>query len=120
MAGGPLTTARSARRILPTLAVGGLLLAGCGGGDDKTTPTPAAERPSANLAPVKDYLLAHTTQLKTDVAALARGAEEYYAMAEASTFDYSKLLETRRGDVQKFVNGAQEAFADANPAYEQM
>jgi hypothetical protein len=115
-----LTTARFARRILPALAIGGVLLAGCGGSDDKTTPTPAAERPSANLAPVKDYLLEHTTQLKTDVAALRRHAEAYYGMAKATSFDYSKLLQTRRADVEKFVKGAQKGFADANPAYEQM
>ncbi len=116
-----MTTARFARRMMPAVAIGALLLAGCGGSDDdKTTPTPAAERPSADLQPVKDYLLEHTTQLKTDVATLRQEAEGYYAMAKATNFDYAKLLETRRADVRKFVKGAQQGFADANPAYEQM
>jgi hypothetical protein len=116
-----LTTARIARCILPAVAIGALLLAGCGSGnDDQTTPTPAAERPSADLQPVKDYLLEHTTQLKTDVGTLRKEAEDYYAMAKEANFDYSKLLETRRADVEKFVKGAQKGFADANPAYEQM
>ena len=68
-----MTTARFARRMMPAVAIGALLLTGCGGSDDdKTTPTPAAERPSADLQPVKDYLLEHTTKLKTDVATLRR------------------------------------------------
>jgi hypothetical protein len=107
--------------MMPALAIGALLLAGCGSSnDDKATPTPAAEKPSANLAPIKDYLLEHTTKLKTDTATLRQEAEDYYAMAKEANFDYSKLLETRRADVQKFVKGAQQGFADANPAYEQM
>jgi hypothetical protein len=107
--------------MMPAFALGALLFAGCGSGnDDTTTPTPAAERPSANLQPIKDYLLDHTTQLKTDVAALRKGAEDYYAMAKAADFDYAKLLETRRADVEKLVETAQKSFADANPAYEQM
>jgi hypothetical protein len=116
-----LTTARFARRLLPALAAGALIFAGCGGGgDDKTTPTPAAERPSSDLGPVKDYLLEHTTQLKTDVAEMRKGAESYYAMAKEADFDYAKLLQTRREDVSRFVEGAQKGFAEANPAYEQM
>jgi hypothetical protein len=107
--------------MMPGLVIGALLLAGCGSSnDDKTTPTPAAERPSADLQPVKDYLLEHTAKLKTDVATLRQGAEDYYAMAKEANFDYSKLLETRRADVEKFVEGAQQGFGDANPAYEQM
>jgi hypothetical protein len=107
--------------MMPALAIGALLLAGCGSSnDDKTTPTPAAAQPSANLAPIKHYLLEHTTKLKTDTATLRQEAEAYYAMAKEANFDYSKLLETRRADVQKFIKGAQQGFANANPAYEQM
>jgi hypothetical protein len=116
-----LTTARFARRMMPALATGALLLAGCGSSDDDTaTPTPAAERPTPNLAPIKDYLLEHTTKLKTDTATLRQEAEDYYALAKEADFDYAKLLETRRADVEEFVKGAQKAFGDANPAYEQM
>jgi hypothetical protein len=107
--------------MMPPFAIGALLLAGCGSSnDDKTTPTPAAEKPAANLAPIKDYLLEHTTKLKTDVATLRQEAEDYYAMAKEANFDYAKLIDTRRADVKKFVKNAQQGFADANPAYEQM
>jgi hypothetical protein len=106
---------------MPAIAIGALLLAGCGSSsDDKTTPTPAAEKPSANLAPIKDYLLEHTAKLKTDVRTLRRQAEDYYALAKEANFDYGRLLETRRADVERFVKNAQASFADANPAYEQM
>jgi hypothetical protein len=111
---------RYARRGVPALLAAALIVAGCGDSSDKTTPTPAAEKPSSDLGPVKDYLLEHTTKLKTDVAALRQGAESYYALAKEANFDYAKLLETRRADVRTFVKGAQQGFADANPAYEQM
>jgi outer membrane murein-binding lipoprotein Lpp len=108
------------RRLLPAVAAGALLLAGCGGGADRNAKTPAAERPSRDLAAVKDYLLEHTAKLDSDVAALRKGAEAYYAMAKEANFDYAKLLATRRADVRKFVETAQKDFAAANPAYEQM
>jgi hypothetical protein len=107
--------------MMPAFAIGALSLAGCGSSnDDTTTPTPAAQKPSANLAPIKDYLLEHTTKLKTDVGAMRQQAEDYYALAKAANFDYDKLLETRRAEVEKLVESAQKSFAEANPAYEQM
>jgi imelysin len=115
-----LTTHRIVRRLLPALAAGAVLLAGCGGGADKTAKTPAAEQPTRDLGPVKDYLLEHTAKLDTDVTALRKGAESYYAMAKEANFDYAKLLQTRRADVRRLVEGAQRDFAAANPAYEQM
>jgi hypothetical protein len=115
-----LTTSRYARRLLPALAVGALLLAGCGDGADKDATTPAAERPASDLRPIKAYLLEHTARLKAEVASLRAGAESYYALAKQADFDYAKLLETRRADVRRFVGRAQKEFAAANPAYEQM
>jgi hypothetical protein len=115
-----LTTSRYARRLLPALAVGALLLAGCGDGADKDATTPAAERPASDLRPIKAYLLEHTARLKAEVASLRAGAESYHALAKQADFDYAKLLETRRADVRRFVGRAQKEFAAANPAYEQM
>ena len=93
----------------------------CGGDDDAepaASATPAAEQ--ADLQPVKDFLLEHTASLNEDATELREGAEEYYAMAEAADFDYAALLEDKRAEVQAFVKQAQEQFAAANPAYEEM
>src|SRR3954465_1259063 len=118
-AGGPLTTARYARRLLPALVMGALLLAGCGGADRGAT-TPAAERPSSDLRPIKAYLLEHTARLKTDVAALRTGAESYYGRARQASFACAKLPEARRAGVRRLGERAQTGFAAPNPAYEQM
>jgi Imelysin len=93
----------------------------CGGDDDArpvTSAAPAAD--AADLQPVKDFLLEHTASLSEDAARLREGAEDYYAMAEAAEFDYAALLEDKRAAVQAFVKRAQEQFAEANPAYEEM
>ena len=93
----------------------------CGGDDDAepaASATPAAEQ--ADLQPVKDFLLEHTASLTEDAAELREGAEQYYEMAKAADFDYAALLKDKRADVQAFVKQAQEQFAAANPAYEEM
>ena len=41
-------------------------------------------------------------------------------MAEGADFDYGKLLADKRDEVAAFVKQAQDDFADANPAYEEM
>ena len=93
-----------------------------------TTSEPSAprrrrRRPAAatsDLEPVKGFLLDHTEQLKGETAKLREGAEAYYALAEAADFDYAALLEDKRAEVAAIVEQAQEDFAAANPAYEQM
>jgi len=96
-------------------------LAACGGSDDDE---PAATQPAAaqgtDLAAIKQYLLAHTQQLSTDVGALRTDAEAYYALAEAADFDYQRLLADKRAEVQGLVKKLQDHFAKANPAYEEM
>jgi hypothetical protein len=89
-------------------------------GDQDKAVTPAAPKAAADLAPVKAFLLDHTERLQRETVALRKGAERYHALAEAAGFDYSQLLATRRADVRAFVKSAQEGFARANPAYEQM
>ena len=97
------------------------MLASCGGDDD---PQPTASKPKADdatqLAAIKDYLLEHTERLKSETATIREGAEGYYEMAEAVDFDYAKLLQSDREGVKTFVEDAQKAFAQANPAYEEM
>jgi Imelysin len=102
------------------VAVGCAVGAAACGDDDEPAPTPAAERPADDLQPVKDFLLEHTQRLSADASRLREQADSYYALAEAARFDYAKLLADKRGDVKAFVERAQETFAGANPAYEEM
>ena len=97
-------------------------VAACGDDDEPTTPAATEEAGAAksDLEPVKAFLLDHTEQLKAETAKLREGAEAYYALAEAVDFDYAKLLQDKRTEVAAFVEQAQEDFAAANPAYEQM
>jgi Imelysin len=101
-----------------------LVAVGCAGGvaacGDDEQPTPAAQRPADELQPVKDFLLEHTERLSADATKLREEAEAYYALAEGAGFDYAKLLAEKRADVKAFVEGAQETFSSANPAYEEM
>ena len=111
------------RRLCAALVATGCAvgLVACGGDDDAepaASATPAAEQ--ADLQPVKDFLLEHTASLNEDASQLREGAEQYYEMAQAADFDYAALLKDKRADVQAFVEQAQEQFAAANPAYEEM
>jgi Imelysin len=111
------------RRLCAALVAIGCAMgvAACGDDEEPTQASTAAEQqPADDLQPVKDFLLAHTESLNAEATKLREGAEEYYALAEAADFDYAKLLEDKRADVQAFVQEAQETFAAANPAYEEM
>jgi hypothetical protein len=113
------------RRLFTLLVVGCLALVGCGSSDDdksnETAPkaTPAAAA-NVDLTPIKDYLLEHTDRLVTSVDLLNRDAQEYYNLAEASNFDYAKLLKDHRSEVQAAIKELQGAHIQANPAYEEM
>lgn len=110
------------RRTLAVLAAGtALLAAGCG--DDDTGSTTAAASSiatSADLGAIKDYLLAHTSRLARDAAAIERDAEAYHALADRAGFDYPRLLAGERREVRALVTRMQEGFRRANPAYEEM
>jgi hypothetical protein len=95
------------------------VLAGCGGDDSESTTT-SQPQVATDLAPVKDYLLDHTSRLKGDTAKLSRQADAYYAFAKAAQFDYGKLLATQRDELARRVEQMQETYIDANPAYEEM
>ncbi|MGB2709890.1 MAG: imelysin family protein [Conexibacter sp.] len=96
-------------------------LTACGSDEpDSTaaTTTPAAQ--TADLAPVKDYLLDHTARLERATAKIRTDAESYYALAEAADFDYAALLADKRAEVAQLVEALQQDFHAANPAYEEM
>ena len=109
------------RRLCAALvAIGCAMGVAACGDDEEPTPAAAAEQPADDLQPIKDFLLDHTKSLNAEATKLREGAEAYYALAEAADFDYAKLLEDKRAAVRAFVSGAQESFAAANPAYEEM
>jgi len=111
----------SRRRLAAALALSCCALgaAACGGDAEPAAP-PAATRPAGDLAPLKAFLLDHTDRLEAEAATLRAGAEDYHARAAAAGFDYTALLREDRGAVRELIEGAQEAFGRANPAYEEM
>ena len=110
-------------RVFTLLVLAALAIAGCGGDDNKTETAPKqtpAAAANVDLGPIKDYLLEHTDRLVTSVELLQRDAQEYYNLAEASDFDYAKLLKEHREEVATAVKELQGAHIQANPAYEEM
>ena len=103
--------------------VASLGLVACGDDDDEAAEqqadTAAANR-GADLAAIKAYLLEHTERLVADTGEIRSGAEDYYALAKAADFDYSRLLEENRDEVRGLVEDAQAGFTKANPSYEEM
>jgi hypothetical protein len=99
-----------------------LVLVACGSDDDKSdgSATSEAAAQGTDLAAIKDYLLSHTERLVEDSGAVRENAEAYYELAKSNDFDYGALLDEHRADVRRLVVGGQDAFAKANPAYEQM
>jgi hypothetical protein len=118
-----LSMTRPARAALAAAACAlALALVACGdddSSDDATEPATTTAQ-GADLAAIKDYLLEHTERLVADTAAVRENAEAYHRLAESADFDYRQLLEQNRGEVRDLVRQAQDAFAKANPSYEEM
>ncbi|MBJ7331986.1 MAG: hypothetical protein JHC95_18965 [Solirubrobacteraceae bacterium] len=112
--------------LFTALVLAAAVVTGCGDdGDEKaettetTAPQAAAAAGEAQLAPIKDYLLAHTSDLSTNTAKLSGQAEEYFALAKAANFDYAQMLKDDPEKVQDLVSGMQETWRKANPSYEE-
>jgi hypothetical protein len=100
-----------------------LTVAACGDDDDDSSSDPNDSSTTAaglDLAAIKDYLLEHTERLVTDSGAVRENAESYYRLAKSTDFDYEELLSKHRDEVTGLVGEAQNGFAAANPAYEEM
>jgi len=110
---------RPALARLALAAAFALALAACG---KNTSESEKGSAPPAgtDLAAIKDYLLAHTERLTADSGAVRQNAEDYYELAQAEDFDYTRLLDEHRAEVRRLVREAQRDFAKANPAYQQM
>ncbi len=106
-------------QIAATLAVFALGAAGCGGDDDDDTTSAAADG-AASLTAVKDYLTDHSANLAEQTTTMRELGEEYYGLAEAAGFDYERLLNENRAEVQRILEESKATFSVANPAYEEM
>jgi ABC-type Fe3+-hydroxamate transport system substrate-binding protein len=110
------------RILLLALTLLALVASACGGEDEPTAAnesTPAAT-PAADLGAIKTYLLDHTQRLVTSVEALNADARSYHELAKSTDFDYARLLESRRAEVEAAVTKLQEGHIKANPDYEEM
>ena len=79
---------------------------------------PAVPAPGANLAPVKTYLLEHTTALEGFTKNFSVVANRYYAAARKANFDY-RALGTQPA-VRKDLTRAKALWVAGNPMYEQV
>jgi hypothetical protein len=112
---------RPVRPVLLILSCAALALTACGGDDGFEKQTPAAPQAAGqDLGAIETYLLDHTGRLARDVATLKQNAQAYRDLAEQSGFDGRRLLAEHREEVAKLLGGAKKAYADANPAYEEM
>jgi Imelysin len=107
----------STPRLAIAVSAVALFIAGCGDDDTETTTSQAN---GAGLAAIKDYLLEHTERLVADTGRIRANAEAYHELAKGADFDYERLLADDRAEVRRLVQEAQDAFARANPSYEEM
>jgi hypothetical protein len=127
------TPARSTRsRNLVLLAVAVLVVGGGGAAwlasldEDRPTSSSAAtdaasdETTVASFAGLRDYVDAHTEELVTQTAALETAATEYAELVASHDGDYAAVAADDADAAREVLTSAREAFAAANPAYEEM
>jgi len=85
-------------------------------GSSVAAPAPAG----TNLAPVKSYLLKHTTLLTGFTKEFRAVATRYYATARSTGFDYSRLGSTKRASVARDLARAKALWIAGNPYYERV
>jgi hypothetical protein len=83
------------------------------------TPT-ATKNPATDLSGIKTYLLEKSSELTTSSQVLKDASDSYFALAEASGFDYAALWAASPKEVSEALNGAKSAWMNASPLYEQM
>jgi hypothetical protein len=97
-----------------------LALAGAGCGDDDSDEPTDTAAAGADLSAIKTYLTDHTASLVENVTRMQEQADRYYELAEASGFDYERMLAENRAEVQSILDESKSAFVAANPSYEEM
>lgn len=104
------------------VALAAAILPGCGDDDSSSAEKPAATATTAEaaqLAPIKGYLLDHTSELTEQTGTLSEQAQQYYALAKAASFDYEQMLSENPEEVAELVTAMQGTWRKANPAYEE-
>jgi uncharacterized lipoprotein YehR (DUF1307 family) len=96
------------------------VVAGCGDDEESSSTTATTAEGAANLDAIKTYLTEHTAALAEQTAALQQVAEDYEALARETDFDYARMLEENRAEVEQLLAEGKEAYRAANPAYEEM
>lgn len=81
---------------------------------------PTSAQDTADLAPIKDYLLTNLSALDASTDQLQQAAADYYALAEAASFDYDRLWSDSRVEVTAALTNARDAWLSASPLYEQV
>jgi hypothetical protein len=74
--------------------------------------------PQPQLRGVKQYLLRHTTELRTFTADFQAAANRYYAAADTSRFDYAKLA--RKPAARRDLLRLKTIWIRGNPVYERV
>ncbi len=105
-------------RLVATAILVGTVALAVGAGT--TSAAPAAAPPGINLTPTKTFLLDHTTKLRAFTVRFRREANRYYALANATDFDYTELWQSKRSAVKPVLARSKALWIEGNPYYERV
>jgi hypothetical protein len=106
------------RALLTCLLVAGIVVSGCSPQAQTAMPAQIAA-PRADLSGIKTYLLGKLQSLKDSTASLKTLGDEYYTLAQTSSFDYAALWQANSAEVMQTIEAARDAWKAASPLYEQ-
>jgi hypothetical protein len=111
-------------RLATLLAVAALVpvAVACGDDDDDSaaTETTQSAATEADLGAIKGYLTEHSAALADETTKLKEQGQAYYDLAKKSNFNYQRMLEENRAEVNAILDDAKSTYVRANPAYEEM
>ena len=84
------------------------------------TSIPQSNAYTTDLSGIKTYLVGKSSELTTSTKSLKEASDNYYQLAEAADYDYTKLWESNPEEVRAALKGARSAWMAASPLYEQM
>ena len=103
--------------LIAAAALASVLALAAGAGTASASPSAP---PGLRLQPTKSYLLQHTAKLESFTARFRKVANQYYALANASDFDYATLWQTKRAAVKRLLVRAKALWIEGNPYYERV